>query len=366
MLRRFSVVSLLVLASALPATAARRRAVSIPLDPPCGVIVGTSAVGISRDGGQTLMINAESPQPISYTYGLVAMNSQTIAAFNKNDVLISNDRGCSWHVAATIEGSDFPPSLLASRDNSILYVWSENRVFFARIDDRGVRTMKQPVAFLGVGVDPNNAEHLRAGGSDGSLWDSPDGGETWNPLGRLGTDAPLYYRFTFDPKDLDHIVAGTVNNGAFVTRDGGRNWTKATGLAKNNANVFQLVISPVDSNRVWAMGIDLTESNDNVPSHGRHIYMSSDGGATYTPVIDEAPGVKLINGPVMAAHPTNRDVLYFVFGTYVFQYGTDLFRYDASTQNLTLMHHDGVDNFNAIAFAPDDPQIMYLGLEAID
>ena len=75
------------------------------------------------------------------------------------------------------------------------------------------------------------------------------------------------------------------------------------------------------------MGIDVDNTSD--AAHGRHIYQSDDGGATYRPVVDEAPGVKLINGPVMAAHPTNRDVLYFIFGTHMFSTGRT---FSATTQ----------------------------------
>ena len=80
--------------------------------------------------------------------------------------------------------------------------------------------------------------------------------------------------------------------------------------------------------------------------------------------IEASAEVTLINGPTMAAHPTDPNVLYFVFGTYYADYGTDLFRYDASTKTLTMTHNRHHD-VNAIAFAPGDPDIMYLGLEHV-
>lgn len=324
-------------------------------------------MAVSRNGGVSLIPNAESSRPISYTYGVAVMLDEpdTVAAWNRDDLLLSTDRGCSWRVAATIEGADFPPTLTPARGGRV-YAWSENRQFLVRYDARGAKLLKQPVDIMGLGVDPQNGEHLRAGGNDGTVWESLDAGETWTFLGRL-EGAVLYYRFVFDPANLDHVVAGTVNNGAYVSRDGGRSWTKATGISKGAANVFQFAISPADPNRVWAMGIDMEQSGSGVdPSHGRHIFVSSDGGATYAPAIDEAPGVKLINGPTMAAHPTNANVLYFVFGTHIFQYGTDLFRFDlASPHELVLMHHDQ-DGINAIAFSPADPNVMYMGLESID
>lgn len=330
------------------------------------MITGSGAVMISRNGGFSLMPSADIEHPISYTYGVATMIDEpdTVLAWHRDDLLISTDRGCSWRIVTTIEGSDFPPTLTPARGGRA-YAWADNREFLVRYDSRGAKRLKPPAAFMGLGVDPENGEHLRAGASDGALWESLDGGESWNPMGRL-EGSVLYYRFTFDPRNLDHIVAGTVSNGAFVTRDAGRTWTNATGFSKSSANVFQLVFSPADSNTVWAMGIDADgSSNPDDSSHGRHIFLSRDGGNTFKSVIDEAPGVKLINGPTMAAHPANPNVLYFVFGTHIFDYGTDLFRYDDTSHELVLMHH-GMDDINAIAFAPSDPNVMYLGVETID
>ncbi|MFL6245960.1 MAG: WD40/YVTN/BNR-like repeat-containing protein [Thermoanaerobaculia bacterium] len=364
MKRRSLFLLSLSLVLALP-VAARRRAVS-PREayPPCSMITGNSAVTFTRNEGFTLAPFAVPPKPIVYTYGLASMIDEvdTLVAWNRDDLLISTNAGCSWRVAATVEGSDFPPKLEPARGGRV-YAWSENRLFFVRYDARGAVKLRQPVEFVGVAVDPANGDHVRTGGFDGSLWETVDAGESWNALGSR-IEAPMVYRFAFDPHDLDHIAAGTVTNGAYLSRDGGRTWTHATGFG-NSANVFHLAFSPVDGNRVWAFSINNEESNGDNPSHGRHIYLSDDGGATFRPVVDEAPGVKLINGPTMAPHPTNRDVLYFIFGTFYQGYGTDLFRYDAGNALLTMTHSD-LDDVNAIAFSRRTPTVMYLGTEAMD
>ncbi|HEV7763951.1 MAG TPA: dispase autolysis-inducing protein [Thermoanaerobaculia bacterium] len=360
-----SIVLLLLIIVALPATA-RRRAVS-PREqyPPCSMVTGSSTVTFTRNEGFTLAPFAAAPQPISYTYGVAAMVDEidTLVAWNNDDLLISTNAGCSWRIAATVEGADFPPKLEPARGGRV-YAWSENRISFVRYDSRGAVKLRQPVEFIGLTADATNGDRLRAGGANGSLWESVDAGETWSPIGAK-IDSPIFYRTIFDPNDLDHVVIGTTSNGAYVSRDGGKNWTRATGFGSNGANVFHFVFSPVDANRVWAFGIDLGQSNGEDQSHGRHIYQSDDGGATYRAVIDEAPGVKLVNGPTMAAHPTQRDVLYFIFGTHIFDYGTDLFRYDAGTGQLT-MTHSALDDIDAIVFSRRNPSVMYLGIEAVD
>jgi photosystem II stability/assembly factor-like uncharacterized protein len=362
--RTLLLVSLFALALS-SAAAGRQRAVRPGTGyPQCSMITGTGGVTFTHDQGRTFAPIAAPAAPITYTYGLTAMVDEpdTLMAWHGDDLLLSTDAGCSWRVAATVPGADFPPKLEAARGGRV-YAWSENRLFLVRWDARGAQVLKCPAEFVGFTADATNGKRLRAGAVDGSLWESTDAGDSWTRLGSLGV-SPLVYRFAFDPYDLDHILAGTMAQGAYVSRDGGRNWTKATGIAAGDANVFQVLFSPADPNRTWAMGIDDQESQNGHPSHGRHIYLSDDGGASYRRVIDENPAVKLVNGPTMAAHPTNRELLYFVFGTHFQGYGTDLFRYDAGNGNLTVTHskHDDV---NALVFSRRHPHLLYLGLETI-
>ena len=351
----------------LPLTAARRRPSATPARfPDCAMITGTPAVTFTRDAGATLAPRAETLQGIAYTYGLAALDvPNTLLAWHKSSLLISTDAGCSWRIAGTPDDIPYPPRVTAGVGERA-YVWSDNQLWYGRWDARGLRMLKAPGAIVGFEADPAVPDRVRAADADGRIWRSDDGGETWELSGRLETvtNPVIFYRFAFDPNDLDHIVAGTTIDGAYVSRDGGRSWQRATGLGNGASNTFNLVVSPADGNRVWAMSLNLPESDSGAPSHGRHIYVSSDGGASFTPVVDEQPGVKLINGPIMAADPRNRDVLYFVFGTHTQGYGTDLFRYDHASRRLTSTHneHHGID---AIEFSPVDPLLMYLGLEVV-
>ena len=355
MFRRIVLVSLFVLA-ALPLAASKRRAAGTPRAfPPCSMVTGTGGVTFTTDEGRTLAPTSQGMRGIAYTYGLVVQPDEpdTLMAWHADDLLLSTDAGCSWRVAATITGWDFPPKLAAA-GNGRVYGWSDNRRFLVRYDARGVRQLKQPADFVGFAVDPKNGEHLRAGGGDGVIWDSRDAGETWDPIGQIGAAGEVIYRFTFDPHDLDHIVAGMTRKGAYVSRDGGNSWTHATGLGRGNVNAFNFEISPADGDYVYAMSIDLANST-------RHISLSRDGGETYEPVVAEEPGIKLVNGPTMAAHPTNRGVLYFIFGTATQGYGTDVMRFDLATGRVTIEHNDHHD-IASIAFSPKDARVMYLGL----
>jgi hypothetical protein len=359
-------LSLLFTAAAFDTAAAgavRRRASTPRPFPPCSMISGTAAVTFTHDDGRTLAPSAETLSGVGYTYGLTALDQpNTLMAWHKRDLLLTNDAGCSWRVVGSYDDWDFPPSLTAGRGGRV-YIWSDNRLYLRRYDVRGVTKLKPPVAFVGLGVNREDGNHLRAGGDDGTVWDSTDGGETWQQVGSLKTvtSPVIFYRFAFDPADLDHIVAGTTVDGSYYTYDGGRNWRRSTGYGPGGVNAFQLVVSPVDGDVVWAMALEVAQT-DVAPAFGRHIYGSVDGGATFRAVVDHSPAVTLVNGPTMAAHPRDANVLYFVFGTRFQGYGTDVFRYDADSKSLTMTHNDNHD-VNAIAFSPVDPTLMYLGLE---
>ncbi|HEX8253985.1 MAG TPA: hypothetical protein VF846_12630 [Thermoanaerobaculia bacterium] len=109
-----------------PASAARRRTVRTPAPhPQCSMITGTGAVTFTRDHGRTLAPIAVAATPLTYTYGLTAMidEPETLMAWHRDDLLTSTDGGCSWRVAATVPGADFPPYLEPAR-NGRVYAWS--------------------------------------------------------------------------------------------------------------------------------------------------------------------------------------------------------------------------------------------------
>ncbi|WP_336204155.1 WD40/YVTN/BNR-like repeat-containing protein [Nonomuraea sp. LPB2021202275-12-8] len=200
----------------------------------------------------------------------------------------------------------------------------------------------------------------------GQLYDSRDGGRTWRPVGVPAwpqSETLMIYTAVFDPYDLDHVVLGGSDTGARVTFDGGRTWAAATGLSASGGrtNVFSAVISPAAPNVVYAMGLDLAELEAGVPSGGWHLYRSHDGGRRFTPVVDQGGDITLPNGPLLAAHPTDPGVLYFVWGTGWSGIGTNIYTYDSRRDRVTT-RHNSYDRVTAIAFNPSAPRVMYVGV----
>ncbi|MFO0725979.1 MAG: dispase autolysis-inducing protein [Myxococcota bacterium] len=336
--------------------------------PRCAAVSGSSAVTFTFDEGRTL---AGIPAPLTgtvYTYGLVALDTpNTLLAVHGSDVLTSTDAGCSWRSIGTVV-ADFPPTLVAARGGRA-YGYSDNRDTLFRIDGTTITLLTSPTTNIkGLAVDPQNPDRIRIATDNGVVMESTTAG-----VGRFQTIGVepfpgngLVYQLSFDPRDLDHVVAGAASEGAKVSFDGGRNWTAAsvrttTQTADRGTNIFSLKFSPVSGDVVWIEGIDLGENLANYPSEGRHIWRSVDGGRSFQAVVEKDATVSLTNGVLMAPHPREPNILYFEFGTYFGGYGTDIFRYDASSRSLSLTHN-AYDDVGAIAFMPGDPAVMYFGL----
>jgi len=337
--------------------------------PTCKTIAGTNSLAFTSDEGATLVTAGRPLRPTSYAYGLAVLpdapNTMLLAV--GRSLLRSTSAGCRWTPVGTVQSTSdgFPISLVAARGDRA-FSWSENRNDLARIDGTTITYLGSPVdSIVGVGTDPRDADRVRFGDGGGQLWESTDGGLRFSPIGaRIPSSSFLYYRAAFDPNNIDHVVVGSVINGAFVTFDGGRTWNQASGLSSTGTgavNVFSAVVSPADSRTVYAMGLDIAESDAGAASQGRHIYLSKDGGLTFRPVVDRSNDVILPNGVPMAGHPTKEGVLYFTYGTSFGGYGTDVYRYDDTTGGVTETHntyHGGP----SLAFNPADPNTMYLGL----
>ncbi len=329
--------------------------------PACTSVTGTGAVTFTSDEGATL---APTGQPLSgtvYTKGLITLDvPNVVLAASGGWLLRSEDAGCTFSQLAALPSSVM---VLVKSVGERAYGYEDNGKPLVRIEGSTVTTLKAPADVIGLGTDPTDPDRVRLGGSDGSLWDSTDGGATWDPLGSLPTDSGslLAYRFAFDPNDLDHVLFGAATYGAFVSTNAGKSWASSTGLSPSGkANAFEIAVSPAGSQIVWLEGIDLEENLANAQNEGRHIFRSNDAGVSFQRVVDHQPGVvTLSNGLPLVPHPTNPDIVYFEFGTYFSGYGTDLFKLDGTTLTMT---HNSYNDILAIAFSPADPGLMYLGI----
>jgi len=298
--------------------------------------------------------------PVTYTFGLVALGKPgAMLAGSGQKLLASADAGCSWHEIGPGAGPNTPAMVLRAAGDTRAYAFGDNDSVIVRIDDEKITKLASPASnegIIGLGVETGDPDHVRIGDTAGRLWDSSDAGLTWSPLGVAAFADSLGYRAAFDPQDIDHVLFGALGVGVLVSVDGGLGWKGATGLGPGKANGFNLVVSPAAGKVVWVEGLDLVDPNE---ASSRHIWRSEDGGLSFTAVVDAADAT-LYNGNHLFAHPTDPDVLYFVFGSNYGNYGTDLYRYDHADAKISLTHNKWHDT--VIEFLPGDPSWMYLGL----
>ena len=332
--------------------------------PECRSIDGAPNVTMTKNEGRKLAKTAGRMVQYSYAFGLVPLGTpDTLLAAVGSQILRSTDVGCTWKPLADLTGKTHNSLLLlepAGADRA--YGWAVNGNAFVTIAGDSTRVVwVEGSGMTGLVVSRDDPRHLRFSDTEGTIRESRDGGKTWSTSGVLA--GHFVYRMIFDPANLDHVVAGTMSDGAFTSYDGGHTWQPASGLAAPGVseNIFNVVMSPANPDVVWAQGINMAEADAHAPSEGRHVYRSSDGGLTFKPVVDQDHRVTLTNGPLMVPHPTDDAVLYFVFGTSFMGYGTDLYRYDQHTHDVTLTHNP-YSEISAITFHPGRPDIMYLGL----
>ena len=341
-------------------------------EPSCEKVRGTPAVTFTRDEGKTLTPTEESLKPLTYaSVAATGVPNELVASVNET-VLRSKDSGCTWSVIGKITPGGSLTRLVGSSGR--VYSWApkqleDKRPPLFRIDPAEITALSAPLTGSpsGLGVDAKNGDRLRIGGTDGTLYKSQDAGKTWQQVGAAPDPDTYVYVSAFDPNNLNHILVGTARQGAFVTFNGGSTWQQSTGFGSKSeaVNIFRAVMSPTDGDTIWAMGLNISQANSGHPSQGKHIYMSNDGGRTFTPVIDNnPPQVSLINGPTMATPPNDAHILYFVFSkTFGDNPGSYLYKFNSETKQITN-NRNLYDSVVDIILINEDPSLIYLGLGA--
>ena len=372
-MRRIGVVVVgLALGLAAPAAVAAEPYAGGWQSPRCGVVDGDGSVSFTRNEGRTITPTSVPQQALQYVFGTAATGANALLAVDHRGTLRSSaDAGCTWSHVGGVTGLDVP-RLTAGADGSA-YVWDQNGLSLYRVKGSRVTALPPVGTGWGIGVaalavNRYSPSHVRVVLGDGTVRDSYDAGASFHTTGRPvrdGDTALWVYSAAIDPANLDHITIGTMGEGVYTTWLGGWQWTRATvGRPGESVNAFSVAVSPANPLVVWAQGINMAEHEAHHPSEGRHVYRSTDGGRTFGVAVDHVPGeVTLVNGALLAPHPTDTGVLYFVFGTSFANYGTDLFRVDARRGTLSVAHNDH-HGITSISFNPRDPAVMYLGFAA--
>jgi len=159
------------------------------------------------------------------------------------------------------------------------------------------------------------------------LFASDDGGRTWTEVRPDGLPGLDLHGFAADPKDGDTLYAAVAGEGLYRSADGGRTFSLVS--EEVGSNVFGLSVA--STGRVLAAD----------PSSG--VYASDDGGRTWAVVLDE-PAIGV-------AVPPDRPRSVLATGRGIF-----LSRDGGESWETVLAVEGG---FGPVAWAPSDPRVGY-------
>ena len=123
-------------------------------------------------------------------------------------------------------------------------------------------------------MSPVETQTVYVGTRDAGVFKTTDGGQSWQPSRGGLTFFPVR-SLRIDPQHPNVLYAGTDYDGIWKSIDGGRSWTKSSSGLDTGLIVFNIVIDPENTNKVYAGlagGIGLGIGN---------IYKSEDGGASW-------------------------------------------------------------------------------------
>jgi photosystem II stability/assembly factor-like uncharacterized protein len=243
---------------------------------------------------------------------------------------------------------------------------------------------KQPVASIGaLEVAPSDPKIIYVGtgesdirsnlASGDGVYKSTDGGETWKNIGLQETRQ--ISRIAVDFKNPNHVVVAALGHayapneerGIFVSDDGGATWTKSLfkGAAIGAADV---AISADNPNIVFAV---LWEAHRPpwstyapINGDGCGLYRSTDGGHSWSAITGHGlPGSKLGRLGVAISKGTNGQRIYL--SVEAEDKASGLYRSDDGGDNWKLVNSDSrltsrAWYFSSITADPNNPDVVYV------
>lgn len=304
--------------------------------PACESVDGTRAITFISPEGDAAPNDGPLDAQYYVTNGIVALASNHLLALADDQVITSDDAGCSWRSVTPIEDGQYLTAAGGCRAYAFGGYQSVQRIVDGDVTRIGQAVFGDDGA-QDLWVDPQDDAHVFAlRNGDGVLLESTDAGGGWLEIGAC---PDTHVRaLAVDAANLDHMSCGT-HEGVWTSLDRGAGWERASGLVAPDARVpvDELEISPVDGAVVWAV-------------QGDALYRSVDGGATFDRVLA-------------------RDVWHHVRadiadpGRVWYLYSEHLFRYDVGDagpeESLRTFQDSGISSFLQ---SPADPEVVYLGL----
>ena len=169
-----------------------------------------------------------------------------------------------------------------------------------------------------VGTGENNSSRSSYGGL--GMFRSDDGGASWSHRGLDGTDR--IGRVLIDPRNPDRVLVGAIgklytkggDRGIFLTEDGGANWTHVLNTAADDdeTGVIDMVLDPSNPDVVYAAAWQRSRRPwDFVEGgNGSAVYKSTDAGKSWRKLGGGLPSGENVGRIGLAISKSNPSTLY--------------------------------------------------------
>lgn len=318
--------------------------------------VNTNLLLASIDGGYSWSASAYG-YPHGYTYGVSVdpNDARTVLAVVRDTAPGGTQIGGGAIVRSSDGGATFTGVFSSSEwllglsrcpaNPSVLAVPTQDGVL--RSDDAGTTWTLEPIDMglpgtYGVVFNPQNCDEFYAlQGSVGPLRTS-DGGKTFSDPLIEGLDADVIGDFpgsmAIDPSDTQHLIIAN-HAGFFASHDRGEHWALIP--AMTHFTVASLVVSPRDPSQVW---------------------LASFGSGVWTRTGSSSPWQRVPHDRLAADYAVQIGVDPFPTGRVLVGANATIF-FSPDGQQFQPTQIGSVAQ--ALAFDPNDPQVMYAGTQTL-
>jgi photosystem II stability/assembly factor-like uncharacterized protein len=224
---------------------------------------------------------------------------------------------------------------------------------------------------IAVAGSPESSTTFYFGSVDGGVWRTTDAGVVWQPifdgvpiasigaLALASSDPKVIYAGTGEADIRSDLSSG---DGVYKSTDGGQTWTNI-GL-HDSRQISRIVVDPQDPNVVYVGALGHAYG----PNNERGVYKSTDGGVSWTRVLDQGPDIGVSD---LAIATENSKLLFATtwqshrppWSTYapIDGPGSGLFRSQDSGQSWSRLAKNGLPEGNwgrtAVAVSPNGKRV---------